>query len=150
MSKKQSTINKPKPAPAKRKPTPKNSIVGEQSWIKYALVLVIVTITYISFSPALKGNFMNWDEQRYILDNSMLSKPLNECAKYFFSNFFFSNYHPLTMIAYAMEFQHSKPIQGLPANPNIFHEVNLIIHLLNVMLVFWFRSEEHTSELQSL
>lgn len=105
---------------------------------KWWLVSAILILTFVAFSPTLKNNFTNWDDDRYVLDNAMLSKPYSECVKFYFSNIFFNNYHPLTMMVYAFVYHHSEPVQSVVVNPESFHEINLIIHLLNILLVFWF------------
>src|ERR1039458_8563876 len=105
---------------------------------KWWLVSAILILTFVAFSPTLKNNFTNWDDDRYVLDNAMLSKPYSECVKFYFSNIFFNNYHPLTMMVYAFVYHHSEPVQSVVVNPESFDEINLIIHLLNILLVFWF------------
>jgi tetratricopeptide (TPR) repeat protein len=105
---------------------------------KWLLLGAILILTLISFSSSLKNNFTNWDDDRYVIDNLMLSKPLNECAKFYFNNIFFNNYHPLTMMLYAFVYHHSEPVQNVIIDPESFHKINLLIHLINVSLVFWF------------
>ncbi|MEI6817204.1 MAG: tetratricopeptide repeat protein [Bacteroidota bacterium] len=135
MSKQTKTYKQPE---TKRKTNARNNASAGNAWIKYVLVAVIVIVTYVSFAPALKNNFTNWDDDRYILDNTRLQKTYDECAKFYFSNFFFSNYHPLTMMLYTYEFHNATPIKGIFTNPDIFHKTNVMLHLLNVLLVFWF------------
>jgi len=102
-------------------------------WLKYVLLGVILIITYIAYSPVLNNNFTNWDEKSYVIDNPHLHQPVWDGVKYFFGmNFFVANYHPLTMIVYMMEYHIAK------LNPEFYHIVNLLIHFLNVILVFVF------------
>lgn len=102
------------------------------SWMKWVLIGGILTLTYISFSPSLKNNFTNWDDKSYVVDNELLKQPLGDCVKYFLSSFHSGNYHPLTMIVYAVEYHSAK------LNPELYHSINLLLHLINVLLVFWF------------
>jgi len=124
--------------PEVKKKVDKKAVPETKGWVKWAFVGVIVLITYIAFIPAQKNNFTNWDDDQYILDNPHLAKPIGEAVSYFFSNIYFSNYHPLTMILYAIEFHSSTPVKGLFSDPAIYHDVSIFIHLLNVMMVFWF------------
>lgn len=133
MGKKNSTYNKTSKQPeVKRKPQAKVVRGGSPNWIKWAFVGAIVVITFIVFAPALKNNFTNWDDNHYVTENTQLAKPIGESISYYFSNFYFCNYHPLTMIVYAMEFH------SVQLHPELYHKVSLLLHLLNVMLVFWF------------
>ena len=102
-------------------------------WTKYLLLGVILLITFIVFYPVLINNFTNWDEKTYVLNNPQLKLTVMEGVKYFFGlNFYVANYHPLTMIIYMMEYHFAK------LDPQIYHVINLLIHLLNVMMVFIF------------
>jgi protein O-mannosyl-transferase len=97
------------------------------------LMAAVVTITFLSFSPALKNDFTNWDDNTYVFENPHLAKPLSEAIPYFFkSNYFIGNYIPFTMVVYALEYH----VAGL--KPHFYHQVNVLIHLVNVLLVFWF------------
>jgi protein O-mannosyl-transferase len=103
------------------------------NWSLYLLAGAIAVITFISFSPALKNSFTNWDDNAYVFENPNLGKPLSEAIVYFFEpHYFIGNYIPLTMITYALEFH------AADLDPQLFHTVNVLIHLLNVLLVFWF------------
>lgn len=91
----------------------------------------IMLLTYLAYSPALKNGFINWDDNAYVFDNMHIGRPLTEAVAYFFGpNYFVGNYIPVTMVVYALEYK----IAGM--NPKFFHLVNILIHLLNVFLVF--------------
>jgi len=133
MGKKNPTYNKTsKQSEVKRKPQAKVVRGGSPGWIKWALVGAIVVITSIVFAPALNNNFTNWDDNHYVTENTQLAKPIGESISFYFSNFYFCNYHPLTMIVYALEFH------SVQLHPELYHKISLLLHLLNVMLVFWF------------
>jgi protein O-mannosyl-transferase len=93
---------------------------------------IIVTVTFFSLYPALNDSFINWDDNAYVFENPHLGKPLSESIAYFFGpHYFIGNYIPTTMILYALEFHYN----GL--DTWFFHSVNLLLHLANVILVFW-------------
>ncbi len=111
------------------RPTPASYINLKMGLLAGAIAI----FTLFSFSPVLKNSFINWDDNAYVFENKHLDKPLSESATYFFGpHYFIGNYIPLTMIAYALEY-HSAGLE-----PKFFHSVNILIHLLNVILVFWF------------
>lgn len=99
----------------------------------FFLAGAIAIITLVSFSPAMNNSFINQDDNIYVFDNMHLSKQIPDAVAYFFEPHYFSgNYIPLTMITYALAY-HAAGI-----TPEFFHTVNVFIHLLNVLLVFWF------------
>ncbi len=95
--------------------------------------LTILVITGIIFLNTLGNNFIeNFDDNLYILDNDII-KHLNWYnLKEIFFTFFEGNYHPVTLLSYAVEYK----FFGL--NPFIFHLTNYILHLLNTLLVYLF------------
>ncbi len=125
-----------------KKPSPSHDVKKKASSSntnsRWLLLIALVITTFIVFFPSLNNNFTNWDDDRYVINNTMLAKPYMECAKYYFNNIFFNNYHPITMMVYAFENHHSSVIQGISTNPEMYHQVNLLFHLFNVLLVFFF------------
>lgn len=96
--------------------------------------LLLACITLAVFYPAIHHQFVNFDDNRYITENPHIR---NLSADHIKSIFLTSNlgqyqYHPLTILSFALEYQ----IAGL--NPLIYHLDNLILHLLNTLLVYFF------------
>ncbi len=106
---------------------------GPQNYRWLLLLIGTLIITFCSLYPVTKNSFINQDDNIYIFDNPHLSKPLPESVPYFFEPHYFSgNYVPLTMIAYYLVCQSSGPA------PESYHALSLFMHLVNVLLVFWF------------
>lgn len=107
-----------------------------QNTQKYVLLIVLAAIciiTYLAFSTVFKNEFTNWDDNAYVFQNPHLTKKLTEAISYFFGqHYFVGNYIPVTMIAYSLQ----RHAAGL--DPAFYHTVNLLLHMANVLLVFWF------------
>jgi len=115
--------------PKEQKPIPDISRIGtkELLWLS-----AILTATFIFYFPTLKNNFVDWDDNIYILNNPFIfSLGIKNIAD-IFTSFFMANYHPLTMLSYAMEYA----VTG--ESPFLYHFTNVIFHLLNTTLVFIF------------
>ncbi len=94
------------------------------------LVGVCVALTFVAYLPTLHADFINLDDNDYVYANetirsfsnlkSMLTEPLQ------------GNYHPLTVMSLAMNYA----ISG--NNASSYHWLNLLLHLANTVLVFWF------------
>jgi hypothetical protein len=76
--------------------------------------------------------FVNFDDDRYVTDNIHVRAGLHwETVKWAFSSFDEANWHPLTWLSHALDCE----VFGLsPAGP---HYVNLLLHTLNAVLLFW-------------
>ncbi|MFZ4523191.1 MAG: tetratricopeptide repeat protein [Bacteroidales bacterium] len=96
-------------------------------WKNYLALGIILLVTLVSFLPTLQNGFV-WDDQYYIISNSLL-KPVNLTA--IFSQNVGGNYHPLTILVLAAEFH----LFGL--HETGYHAVSILLHLLNVILVFY-------------
>ena len=92
-------------------------------------ILALVVITAICFLPMLRNGFTNWDDEFYVINNQLLRGP---DWTGIFSTPVVSNYHPLTIISLAINFG----ISG--TDPSSYMVFNLLLHLANTGLVFYF------------
>lgn len=95
------------------------------------IVIAVLGITFAAYFPSLKNGFVNWDDDYYVTRNTAIQRLSPGTVKEMFSSFFVGNYHPLTMLSYAVEYRFFKN------HPFGYHLDNLILHLLNVLLAFW-------------
>ncbi|NOX45460.1 MAG: hypothetical protein GXO89_00600, partial [Chlorobi bacterium] len=96
-------------------------------------LLLILVATFFAFSPVFQNDFLKtWDDNRYIIDNPLIQSLGFSNIAQMFSMVYDGHYHPLTLLSLAIDFQ----IDGL--NPVVFHTTNLLLHLGNTLLVFWF------------
>ena len=97
---------------------------------KYLLLSLILLATFALYYPAIFYEFTNWDDDIYVLDNPYLATFSAENLKSLVTEPINGNYNPLTMLTFAVE----KHFFG--ENPLPFHLNNILLHLLNVALVF--------------
>ena len=102
---------------------------NSQSWI---WVCLIILATAISYSNSLKNGFVNWDDDTHVYANQDIRNLDGPAVRTFFTSYYLKMYAPVTMISYALDYK----IGGL--DPAVYHRTNLIIHLLNAALVFFF------------
>src|SRR4051812_23465334 len=67
----------------------------------FPLCLVIL-VSLAAYIPVLQNGFVNWDDDRYIYQNAFIHS-IN--LKQIFSSYAVGNYHPLTMLTYALEYR---------------------------------------------
>lgn len=93
----------------------------------YSALFLILLLSFISYLPVFHNGFV-WDDEFYIQKNPLIHS-IN--LKEIFSQNIMGNYHPLTILTLAAEYH----FFGL--NETGYHTVNLLLHLLNVILVFY-------------
>jgi tetratricopeptide (TPR) repeat protein len=92
----------------------------------------ILLSTILVYFPALSNELVNWDDDSYILNNPLILDLSVNGLITLFTEFYTGNYHPLTLLSYAIE-------HSLVGNePFLYHLNNLILHLINCGLLFWF------------
>jgi len=116
-----------KPLTAQKTAATNQSFSKRKSFFPWLFAAVIITT--VCFLPVFNNDFTNWDDQYYVVNNAMLRGP---DWRAIFSQPVAANYHPLTMITLAINYQFS----GL--NPFSYLLVNLLLHLINTALVFYF------------
>lgn len=110
-------------------PSPKKKLKEKRDHSLLSWVLLVASVTAVCLWPMLKNEFVNWDDEYYVINNSLLRGP---DWKGIFTNQVLGNYHPLTILSYAFNYA----ISGL--DPFSYLLVNYLFHLINTILVFYF------------
>ena len=93
---------------------------------------LIILLTIIVYSRSLKNGFTNWDDDKMIIENKDIRSLNAQSISTMFSSFYVNMYHPLTTLSFAAEYHF------FGTKPFPYHLTNLILHLLNILLVYWF------------
>ncbi len=96
-------------------------------WLSFILLAILILVV---FSSAIPNSLTNWDDGVYIADNNLIKELSFDNFKNIFSSYVASNYHPVTILSYAIEYNF------FGSNPSVFHVVNIFIHIFNTWLVF--------------
>src|SRR5262245_5861152 len=96
------------------------------------VLFVLVLTTFLVFSNAIPNGFTNWDDRTYITENNLIRNLSFDGIKAMFVAHYSGHYHPLTCLSNAIEFHFFK------LNPVAYHFFNVLLHVLNVVLVFYF------------
>ena len=96
------------------------------------LSLLLVVATLAVYYPVRHLPFINYDDTLYVTENVHVQSGLEwDTIQWAFTTHDASNWHPLTWLSHALDFQ----LFGLDASGP--HIVNLLLHTLNVVLLFW-------------
>lgn len=89
----------------------------------------ILVLTFVAYVPSLGNDFTTWDDNVYVTENPLVQHP---DLRAILTTPVAGNYHPLTMASLALNYR----ISGL--NPSSYHWLNLLLHIANTALVFFF------------
>jgi protein O-mannosyl-transferase len=99
---------------------------------KFALAILLVVATVALYYPANGHPFVNFDDNLYVTENLHVTAGLTwQTVKWAFTTFDQGNWHPVTWLSHAADCQ----LYGL--NPAGHHQTNLVLHVVNVVLLFW-------------
>ena len=86
------------------------------------------------------AEYVQWDDPVFILNNPLLKEPFGSFIQQIFSHYFFGDLIPITLLSFWVEVQ----IWG--AQPEAQHIFNLVLHLLNIALLFLYLRKLPISE----
>lgn len=136
MNKKAPTIKPARPKqPNTKNPQSEKTNKRDSIAKKWPMLGILSVWTFLVFYPSLQCGFTNWDDGTYVTENPMIWKIDGESLKKIFSTPVSLNYHPLTMLSLAIDYSFDK------LNPYYFHLTNVLIHILNVILLFLFTEQ---------
>jgi tetratricopeptide (TPR) repeat protein len=92
----------------------------------------IALITWLFFRVCLDNQLTNWDDPGYIRDNALIKSTTPEALKLIFSTPIMGNYHPLTILSYAIEYSYVR------LEPWLFHLDSVLLHIVVTTLVYVF------------
>ncbi len=108
-----------------------SSAVKRKSWPRWVVIALIILITGTVYSNSIRNGFVNWDDDLYVYTNKDIRHLDGDSIHEFFTGYFVKMYAPVTMISYALDYKMGE------LNAATYHRTNLILHLLNVALVFY-------------
>ena len=110
------------------KETALSALLKRPAILSVLLVLATVALYY----PVHQHPFINYDDNEYVYENPQVLAGLNWATiKWAFTTSNAANWHPATWLT------HAAACQLFGSNPAGHHDVNVLLHALNVVLLFW-------------
>ncbi len=101
---------------------------------KYRVVLIclgLAVVTFAAFEGLRHNDFINFDDGSYITENPHVKNGFTvDGFVWAFTTGYASNWHPLTWLS------HMADCQLYGVNPAGHHITNLLLHIINVLLLF--------------
>jgi protein O-mannosyl-transferase len=119
---------------SRKKPAAFYNIIPAGNFSKKTVLLLvgIMLFTFLMYSRILNHSFLfGWDDGEYVAHPSV--QQLDAAGiKNYFSTFYLGMYQPIPVLSFAVNFALSGN------NPTAWHVTNILLHLINVFLVFVF------------
>ena len=100
-------------------------------WKTVGICLSLAVLTWLVFGQTLWHDFINYDDPRYVYENTKITGGLSISGiAWAFTHIHSLNWHPLTTISHMLDCQ----LYGLKAGPH--HFTNVLLHTLTAILLF--------------
>lgn len=123
-------VKKPNKKAAKGRDKQKKSGTQKLEALDWKLILGILAVTVIVFFPVFGHDFVNWDDDYNLSNNTNTALLTWDNIVKIFSEPVIGNYNPLPILTFAIE----RKFFGL--DPTVYHVNNLLLHLICVFFVF--------------
>src|SRR5271165_2127580 len=110
----------------------RTSFLHAKTTQKLVLGLLLVGATVALYYPVGHFQFVNYDDNVYVTENVHVKYGFGwEGVKWAFTSYEANNWHPLTWLSHMLD------CRLFFINPGRHHDVNLLLHALNSVLLFW-------------
>lgn len=102
-------------------------------WNKRSALLVAILAAALILTPTINNDWVNWDDESFVINNRLVTEISFENVKEVFSGIDDNGgYTPLVLLSWSLNYSIDE------FNASVFHTTNVLIHLINVWLVFVF------------
>ena len=100
-------------------------------WLSVGVCICLAVLTCIVFGQTLGHDFINYDDPRYVYENTNITSGLNTASiAWAFTHIHSMNWHPVTTISHMLDCQ----LYGLKAGGH--HFTNVLLHTVAAILLF--------------
>ena len=102
-----------------------------RGWLTIGICVILAGLTWLVFGQTLWHDFINYDDPRYVYENTKITGGLSISGiGWAFTHIHSMNWHPLTTISHMLDCQ----LYGL--NAGWHHFTNVLLHTLAAILLF--------------
>ncbi len=92
--------------------------------------LGVALVACLAHAPAIRGGFLNWDDEAYLLENPLVEAITPEDLARMLTRSHAANWHPLTWLSHAVD------LALFGRSPAGHHAVSVLLHGANAALLF--------------
>jgi len=105
---------------------------ASRRWLAVGVCICVAVLTWVVFGQTLRHDFINYDDPRYVYENTEITSGLSIGGiAWAFSHIHSMNWHPLTTISHMFDCQ----LHGLKAGWH--HFTNVLLHSVAAILLFF-------------
>lgn len=98
--------------------------------LEWSVALVLIAAVFLTFAPALRNGFVNWDDDLTLTDNLAYRGLSAAHLRWMFTTTLAGHYQPLTWLTFAVD----HALWGM--NPSGYHLTSLLLHAANACMVY--------------
>jgi len=119
----------PKSRPAAPPPTEPLGALTQRPWV---LAVGLAIATLVVYLPVHHHPFFTMDDDPYVVSNPYIKYGLSpEAIGWAFTSYDLANWHPVTWLSHIVDYQ------LFQLDPAGHHDINLLLHVANALLLFW-------------
>jgi tetratricopeptide (TPR) repeat protein len=109
-----------------------NKIIINPAKRNLIVYIILTVVTLAVYGQVSQFDFINYDDDVYITENSHIKSGMTtDSLRWAFSTKYFGLWNPLVWISFMLDYQ----LFGL--NAAGYHVINLILHILSTLMLFW-------------
>ncbi len=109
------------------------ALISRNQWRSVFIATLLAAA--LTLSPVLKADFVNWDDNSYVVNNPRIVTLSPHGIHTIFTTSHRGLYKPVTILSFALDYKIGK------FNPAIYHTSNYLLHLANCALVLFILME---------
>jgi protein O-mannosyl-transferase len=99
--------------------------------LRFLLPCLVALITFGVFSPALRNEFVNWDDFETLVENQNFRGATWSHLRWMFTTFHMGHYQPLSWLTFSLDYL----LWGM--NAFGYHLTNILLHSVNALLFYF-------------
>jgi tetratricopeptide (TPR) repeat protein len=104
---------------------------ASKSSLRFLLAIFIVVLTAISFLPTFQNGFVDWDDNKTVLENPYYRGLSWSNIRWMFTTFHMGHYQPLSWVTLGLDYL----LWGM--DPFGYHLTSLILHCANALVLYY-------------
>ena len=117
--------------PVQRTPAAKGllAFLTGRPWL---LAIILALVTAVVYLPVHRHPFFTMDDEQYVVNNARIHGGMSwDMMRWAFTTYDLANWHPVTWLSHAAD------VEFFRLDPSGHHDVNLLLHVIDALLLFW-------------
>ncbi|MES2838503.1 MAG: tetratricopeptide repeat protein [Bacteroidota bacterium] len=118
---------------SKNKTQKTNVLKAQANWFENSKIQlgILMLLGLVIYLPTINYEYTNWDDLEYITNNNLVKDFTLSKIPEIFSSYVMGNYHPLTILSFALE------VNFFGESASVMHVTNFSFHILNSILLLF-------------